>query len=412
MIARASVEAKDEEKEVIRTMQFIKDIVANETYAHLLHTENSEGLRPLELAAHLGTFGIFNFYSKRQMSTWLKSTMIYTVFQYFDITEYIIGDRVGKSPLKAMLYLEETKLALNSTQIVFQEDPMRCWFRAMLYANTPFLILWFLARLFLVVSMVFTDIYYVIEEIYSLSSMNGSAACLERTESEMYMYVALYIPSSALVVVLISVVDNMISVVCYMCCRPRWLHRTVYAKKVACVRYRFYVLIHSVCVIIYAIHQFIDIAPVFMVAFGFVWSFLFFLQILPMFGNYVVATQRMISIFIEFLLVFSIFYIWYCFTLYKLLFPFYGADFADIRLAAYNTFLIMQNMFAFKVQPEIASDYRLHLLHITFVLMVPILLLNILIALLISAYTYVNENRWRYRDCLLLWLLKKGLRSV
>ena len=271
---------------------------------------------------------------------------IYRV-QYFDITEYIIGKRVGKSPLKAMLYLEERKLAIKSTQTVFQEDPMRCWFRAMLYANIPFLVLWFLARLFLFGSMVVMDVYYVLAEICLQSSINGSAACFERSTFEMYMYEVFYFPSSAFVVVLISVVDDMIGVVCYMCCRPRWLRRTVYGKKVTCVRYRFYVLIHSFCVIIYAVDHFISIVPVFMLAFGFVWSFLFFLQILPMFGNYAVATQRMISVFVEFSLVFSIFYLSYCFTLYKLLFPFYGADFANIRLAAYNTFLIMQNMFAY-----------------------------------------------------------------
>ena len=40
MIARASVEAEDEEKEVIRTMQFIKDIMANETM-HIYCTQRT-----------------------------------------------------------------------------------------------------------------------------------------------------------------------------------------------------------------------------------------------------------------------------------------------------------------------------------------------------------------------------------
>ena len=388
MIARASVGTEDEEKEVIHTIQYIKDIVTNETYGDLLHAENSEGLRPLELAAHLGTFQIFKFlFETPDVYMTEVNHDVYSV-QYFDITEYIIGKRVGKSPVKAMLYLEERKLALKSTQMICQEDSIRCWFSAMLYGNIPVLVLWFFARFFLIGSIILMDMYNVCLR-YAMTEV-----CFQYTSFEMYTSYHYTLSLAVVVIVLISVADDIINAVCYMCCRPRWLYRTVFGKKVTCVRYKFYVLIHSVCVFAYALSSVIEIGGLFfLVAFGFVWSFLFFMQLLPMFGNYVVATQRMIGVFVEFSLLFGVFYLSYCFTLYKLLFPFYGADFADIRLAAYNTFLVMQNMFAFKAQPEIASDFRLHLLHITFVLMVPILLLNFLIALLISTYTYVNENR-------------------
>ena len=401
MIARASVGSEEEETEDIYMLAFVKDIIGNETYKHLLDAENSDGLRPLELAAHLGTFWIFTFLFETP-DVYLTDIdhKLYRI-QYFDITEYILGNRGDKSPVKAMLHLEESKLSLRSTQMVLQNDPMKCWFGAILYANIPVLILWFMFRLLLVGLMIIVDTDGFYTYVCPYGSFNTSISCVHVTSFHEYLP-GYWLPTygTVSVVVIMILLDDIINFIRYIFCRPRWLCRNVHGKKVTCVRYKFYRLTHSFCVFVYALHvilreftnSYFGLME-FTVAFGFVWSFLFFLQLIPFCGHYIVASQRMINIFLEFSLLFTIFYLSYAFTLYRTVTYAYGADFANLRLALYNTFLIMQNMFSFKENPKMASYFTVHLLHITFTLVVPILLLNFLIALLTSAYTYISENR-------------------
>ena len=399
MIARASIGPENEEKEDTHFLHFIKSIVGNDTYSQLLHTENSEGLRPLELAAHLGTFWIFA--SLFETPDIYMTEIDYDMYrvQYFDITEYIIGRRVNKSPVKAMLHLEETKLTLKSTQTVFLQDPIRCWFDAVLYANIPFILLWFLLRLLMVVSSILIGAQGFYVYVCPHATINTTESCYEWRNFKNYIPGYIVPTSIILFVFPISLLDDIVNCIWYTCCSPAWLYRNVSGRKITSVRYKFYVIIHFVCVCVYTIQTILaeflrytfDITYV-VLAFGFVWSFLFFLQLLPIIGKYVVATQRMISVFAEFSLLFGVFYLSYAFALHDLLPLAYGADFADIRLAMYNTFLVMQNMFSFKTNREYSSATILQLMHITFVLMVPILSLNFLIALLASAYTYVNEN--------------------
>ena len=401
MIARASTGTEEEETADICIFEFIKDLIGNDTYAHLLDAENSDGLRPLELAAHLGTFWIFTFLFETP-DVYLTDIdhKLYRI-QYFDITEYILGNRRDKSPVKAMLHLEESKLSLRSTRMVLQNDPMKCWFRAILYANIPILILWFIVRLLLVGLMIIVDMDGFYTYVCPYGSSDPSGSCLHFTSFREYLPDYRFPTSiTVFVVVLISLLDDIINFIWFIFCRPRWLYRNVYGKKVTCVRYKFYKLIHSFCVCVYTSQVLVTefasnfiVLTDFAVAYGFVWSFLFFLQLVPFCGHYIVASQRMISVFLEFSLLFAIFYLSYSFTLYRVMTHAYGADFANMRLALYNTFLIMQNMFSFKENPAMAPHFVMHLLHITFTLVVPILLLNFLIALLISAYTYVHENR-------------------
>ena len=401
MIARASTESEEEEEKSIHNIEFIKGIIGDETYTHLLNAENSEGLRPLELAAHLGTFLIFKHVFETPNVYMTDSDHKLYRIQYFDITEYILGNRCDRSPVKAMLHLEEKKLSLRSTQMLLQDDPMKSWFRAILYANIPFLILWFFVRLFLFGSMILVDLQSFPTYVCPYGSFNMSRACAYTTGFNEYLPGYWHpLGKTVIVVVLLSLLDDIINLILFIFRRPRWLGRTVYGKKVTCVRYNFYRIIHICCLCGYLLqvllkeftNRYIGIMN-FVVACGFVWSFLFFLQIIPVLGNYVIATQRMVRVFVEFSLLCTLFFVPYAFAFYMLLSYSYGAYFASIRLALYNTFLVMQNIFSFNDNPRRASEFGLQLLHVTFITVVPILLLKFLTAVLISAYAYVNDNR-------------------
>ena len=61
IIARASIETDEFESKSITTISFIRSFTTNTEYTELLLAENGDGLRPLELASHLGTFSLFKF---------------------------------------------------------------------------------------------------------------------------------------------------------------------------------------------------------------------------------------------------------------------------------------------------------------------------------------------------------------
>ena len=425
LIANASTEPEENERTDMYTLQWIRENVTDEVYFGLLLTENVEGLRPLELAAHLGTYWLFQFifetprlYLAREVDHYLYK------IQFFDITDYVNGSRMKKSPVRLSMYLEERKLPCQSTKEMFLQDPMRAWSKATICTNTSLIILWFVLRLLWIITLVTKTNGGFYSYTCPSESMNASSVCFQWISFETYAP-GFLAPLNIMIffVIVIHIVDDLAAFFRY-CRQFRWMDRNLYKKKVLCLRYTFYVLIHSYCVFQFITemlytslldrldryrHGIIartltDFAFFFspyrnvkitngLISFGFVWSILFFVQLLPHVGHYVIATQRMLGVVVEFSVIFSLFFLSYSFTMYAEFSITYGFDFASIQMAMYNTFLMMQNLYDVKSVPSFSMNASVHLLHITFVLMVSVLLLNFLIALLISSYDYVHKHR-------------------
>ena len=62
LIAFASVEDEETEYEVLSSAKYIRYLMTDEKYREILLSENHLGLRPLELASHLGTMALFKVY--------------------------------------------------------------------------------------------------------------------------------------------------------------------------------------------------------------------------------------------------------------------------------------------------------------------------------------------------------------
>ena len=61
VIAYASIHSEDIECNFLRNVAFMKSLLTEDEFKTVLLAEDNDGLRPLELAAHLGTFIIFKF---------------------------------------------------------------------------------------------------------------------------------------------------------------------------------------------------------------------------------------------------------------------------------------------------------------------------------------------------------------
>ena len=117
----------------------------------LLQMENAQGLRPLEMAAHLNTSSLFlaifeteGVYLMNQESLGLYS------LQWFDVTVYecvSAGNRRRASPTYLLAYLDEARLKDSNTKHLYSSDLLQSWLTAKMQINKHLLYFWFTLRL-------------------------------------------------------------------------------------------------------------------------------------------------------------------------------------------------------------------------------------------------------------------------
>ena len=397
--ALASTGTEEEEEGVIATVSYIRTILEPGVYQKLLLAENGDGLRPLELASHLGAFSLFMFFFNTPgiYITKEEDCVLYKL-QYFDITEYTTGSRYFQCPLYAMTYIEESRISRTSVKEVYLNDPINSWIKAVYAVNTPFIVVWALLRAAYIYLFLQCDLKIV-------PLCTGNSTCAHTNVHSVETNLILYWLVFGMSVLMIAIDLN--EFIGHMICRPRWLKRVVYGSKKVGMRRNFYRITHFGAVLIVAIitavtlisytinGQFGHIGQYGVIAavYGFVWSALYFVQLLPMIGHYVMAVHGMLKDFANFSLLLIIFFVTYSFGFYKLMHTSETLpEFSTALRSLYGTFQVMLNMVNFrKVMGE--KGPGVFLLHISFVLMITILLMNFLIATLSSSYEHVMTYR-------------------
>ena len=125
-----------------------------------------------------------------------------------------------------------------------------------------------------------------------------------------------------------------------------------------------------------------------------VWSIMFFLQLVPWLGHFVVAIQRMLGDLSKFFVLYCLFMVPYVMALYLALNDSKETDqFSTVGKAIYSTFLTMLNMVNYISFNESPAKSALYVIHFLYVFMVPVLLVNFLIAMFSSSYSDVTQNR-------------------
>ena len=138
------------------TLRLLKSLLDVDTYKELLLTEdNLERLRPLEMASHFGTFLLFRtvfetkgVYLAKEITTGIYKT------QWFDITEYEsdkAGNRRGKSPLLTLTCIDKSRVPCPKVRKMLLASPtgtiLRKWIEAKMTINKPMIVFWFILRL-------------------------------------------------------------------------------------------------------------------------------------------------------------------------------------------------------------------------------------------------------------------------
>ena len=409
LIAFASMASEEVELQAVDSAKYIQSLLSENDYKQILMAENEKGLRPLEFASHFGMFALFTsifdsrpFYVARSMDH-----SFYTI-QYYDITEYIMGNRFSKSPPYTMMFLEEKSLKHSKMRDVFLADPMKTWFSALLYSNIPIIIAWCVLR------MTFIGSFLKVLFLSAASAGNGeigpvtdvlqnqSNITLQMTKNstdngdinESLEYLLLYTSIFSFCTLSYDTVTSCVA----LFKSNRWLFETINGKKCTISKARFYevthhltlsmVLVLGIVILLQnstpqieeRVYFYLHTASL-TVIFAGVWSILFFFQLVPKINIYIFAIQNMLGKFMCFSFVLIFFFLAFSSVFYILAIDYcYGQT-------IYKTFELMLNIVNFKM-----DDSILRILHVTFIFVMVFILLNIVIAIFTSAYNDVIQN--------------------
>ena len=403
LVAFASVGGDLQEELAITTVTYIKDLIGNDDYGKLLLAENGDGLRPLELAGHLGTLGLMMYFFETPgiYITREEDHILYKL-QFYDVTEYVTDLRYHKSPIYGMTYMDESKITSRYVKDAYLSEPMRSWSSIVLQVNLPYIVIWCFLRFLYITLFLVCDL-----NIKDICDRHDN--CTDKTELGTDVNLVIY--WVVLVLSICMIIENIFDLGRWVFCYPSWLYRQVYGRKASGSHHMFYGLLHFLSVLMVTAATTIVLVDyytdsytehvvevgVLAAVYGFVWSVLYFMQLLPIFGYYIIAVQRMLKDFLNFSFLLLLFSFTYTIGFYKMLRNDDTVqDFNDIPTSFYSTFRLMINMVEF-YDPNAHIGFATSVTHVTFVFMVAILLINFLIATLSSSYDHVM----RYREVLL-----------
>ena len=421
VIARASIGPDDFESKFISTLMFIKSLATDEEYTNLLLAENGDGLRPLELAFHLGTFSMFRFLfetSGLYMSK-ISECSLFSI-QYFDITDYVLGPRMQISPPYTMLFLDQRKMNHKSIKDVCLNDPMKTWINAINCSNSPYIMASVVLRITYILNFFISLVFAKIEvnqnkklhQLHTTGEISGDFSTLgftseydiTDTDNTLLLISLLYNIIYSIGVLLFNTASAIMTM--WLHRSMRWKYKTVTGDRHLVVYRWFYIIANWITVVGILIlsqdvlrlqfteknHQtfsayYIDVMALIAV-FVCIWDVMYYLQLVPGLNLYVIAVQRMLVDFLSFGVLFILFFFSYVFGFYIL-----SEDADDLSDSMYGTFQLMLNMINYA-----ESNYNLQFLHVAFTFMIVYLLLNILIAIFTLSFNGVYE----YKDIILM----------
>ena len=428
----------------------IENLLNSTQMENVLKAEDMEGLRPVEMALHLGCILLFNeiintpiyLSGRKQIALWEQLT--------YDVTDYercgCIENRRSKNLVQIAAHVDRKVLTREQSVTVLRSGMLRKWVHSKLMINLLPICIWFALRFFQFVSffiIISSDVPLILRRdksttdikdfLYSLnftnlttekiyndtidqilkdnqtysseqkSELREKISALDSLCQPRDWYTVLRLPGVYnfffyfLFIYSIAAVLYDVTEMSASFCRGRYRWRFAFRRNktlvVASTYYRTCQFLFSLLVLFWfllyieAPHSWASEYGIILTCFLSVWSFLYFLQIIPSIGPFINSIQQMLTIMVQFLIVYFIVLLPYPHAFLVLVSSDTKCDtegFESIGQAIYTTFKAMLNMVDFdKSAPD--SFGAVHILHIIYVFTVAILLVNFLIALLSAA---------------------------
>ena len=383
---------------------YIASLVPHNKLISLLLTENTDGLRPVELAAHFHTLRLLDAILKTPGLYLSRKVCCATLcMNYYDVTDYeSLQDSRPKTRnlLFLLTFLRNNKLADPYTKEAYTSGLIGQWIAYQKKVFMPLILMWLFFRTVLLLLALFPTM---------TSVDDGSRNC--GIHLGFPRNVSLVTPFILVVFATLSIVYDMLEISRFGRASPHWMKKYVPIKGNLVVRYYFYRIcqflnnlgIFVSCINKIAAHYwepilpaFVDTYMAFMVAWGLIWSLLFFVQLSPIFGTYVIATQRMLLNLIRFSFIILIFFLPSAIMLPRMISVDENGncpiEFNSFSATFYTTFTVFLNMVDLKSFKSPSMD-GLQLFHVGFVIMIAVLLLNFLIAIFSNSYDEVSSHK-------------------
>ncbi len=389
------------------------NILGKDRMLALLQMENSNGLRPLELAAKVGCCKIVKAILETPgVYVTNENTRGMVHYQWIDVTEYETTDpqldRRGKSPLGFLALMDEDTLLKPGTMELFTWPPFQMWIKAKISSSASFVFVWFVLR-FLHVAC-----YFVLaadgrllrllggvseKDIASNSTLNYnfvfcSTYAQYTLPPQTIWYLFMYIAIQSYCSIFFDVAEYFVIRVRQL--RSFFLWSFKIGKKFVVTRYLYF--FHQFCMSMFlAIGPTLQLANIqgfsaglmqaisLMCMVNITFSFMLFFQMLPVVGIYVITIRRMLRDILNFSFLYVLVVTPY--ALYLLMFFNTNSklecvqEFSNIGESFYSTFRMMLNMLDLQAH-EVHTPHVLYLVHIMYVFTVAILLINFLIAVM------------------------------
>ena len=430
------------EEEMDATYTYLKEVLSFDQLKMLLDEGNDDGFKPLEYAAHLEVFVIMQSIFKTEGIYLIKeeeTRSMYTM-EWYIITDYVRPDKFNRywfSPLYPLMMLDKKKLTDKSTKQLFASPAIQNWVQIKIWANMPIIIVWCIIRILFVASFMLTDHPWTESEIINKANESNVNILANKTfnfqtnttdmlrdrsfaseptectalnmlpistETSLGFYI--YLMAHCLIVIVLDITE-------IFTVTKRSKHmKTPRGCKDPMVTYLFYRIIQflqAVIILTYLLSKFLALHSIIYfpatvdnlmyisISMSFAWSFLFFFQLMPWIGHFIVVVVNMLMTLLKFMLIFCIFSI-----------PFIGSfqrlmnagktkgncpkEFSSVGYSFYTVFTMMLNMIEFhKFSPS--DPTSVFILHTMYVFLTAILLVNFLIALFSMTILHINDHK-------------------
>ena len=420
MITLALLKPETEDN-MMNVYSLIQDHAPADVLKTVLFQEDEDGIRPLELASNYTTCGLFqSIFTTRGVYLTKEVTRNLCTKQYIDITDYesVDGERYWKSPMIFFSMLDKRAVHSKHIDSLFNSEYFNEWVTKRYRKLISFILLWlFLKILLFFAYLAFDGAFLRFEERQSGFIKSNETSCLDQftyvsSTTDPFTFICIvYIVISCISGLLIDGHEIILA-------HQKWHknHIPVYLETIKGTKKFLYdygghrinqflisigILAHVITRLLryefdFKLSQLVSGLWYFLIVSQMVNVMVFFLQAIPRMGFYAVILQRMSSLFMwHFVSIFVIVATPYIIAIHRLIN--FGQvicqdNFDSMYHTIYSTFLLTFNILDFN-NIEGSNEYLIvmYIIHIVFVLLIGVLLLNFLVALFTNYVASVLE---------------------
>ena len=309
----------DQEEVIVANFKTLLNNINLESQKEMLYTENMFGLRPIEFAAQHGCYKMFqtimdtpNIYLYKVE---IKGLAKYTWYNITDYEGFHPGVRSSKSPLLLLTFADKGLIGEGWCQLT-ERQYMKKWSRSKFIYNLPFLLMLMFIRLIYIVSWFVLDMDTSWYDDYQHS--NATTFCRPNytvvLSKDAKFWISVYLVCHSGLIIILDVYENIM-----IFGKAQWaVWSTISGKKSLRVQFFFYRwsnFIFAVFVTCYVVvHQlnttaanvpFLDYMRVVCPALA-AWSFMYFIQLVPSIGYFVITIQVMQKDLLHFFIIYFV----------------------------------------------------------------------------------------------------------